>query len=192
VFDSELATKIGEQLVTDVRESRYDGRKAAAADGWTGHPPGLLQDDSRDLSRALASKPDAMRHAREAGAAIAATAGDELPPFDDVVQRLMERADAYAGQVYEAGKQTRNALESAMRAALAARGAQAEPAVDEREAFEKAIEPLGIVDMWLERDDAGNYTFARAMDAWLGWQARAALKGQPAPEPTTPEWFAHG
>lgn len=39
--------------------------------GKTGWPPGLLQDDSRGLSRWFASKPDAMRHAREAGAAAA-------------------------------------------------------------------------------------------------------------------------
>lgn len=36
----------------------------------TGWPPGMLQDDSRELSKALASKPDAMRHAREAAEAI--------------------------------------------------------------------------------------------------------------------------
>lgn len=46
----------------------------AAAEGQerTGWPPGLLQDDSRALSRALAGKPDAKLHAREAAAAIAA------------------------------------------------------------------------------------------------------------------------
>jgi hypothetical protein len=32
----------------------------------TGWPPGMLQDDSRELSRALAGKPDARMHAREA------------------------------------------------------------------------------------------------------------------------------
>ncbi len=37
---------------------------------WTGHPPGLLQDDSPELSRWLASKPDARRLAREAAAVI--------------------------------------------------------------------------------------------------------------------------
>jgi hypothetical protein len=48
--------------------------------GWTGNPPGLLQDDSRDLSRALASKPDAMRRAREAAAeAQALNAAAPLP-----------------------------------------------------------------------------------------------------------------
>lgn len=34
--------------------------------GRTGSPPGMLQDDSRELSRALASKPDARMHARDA------------------------------------------------------------------------------------------------------------------------------
>jgi hypothetical protein len=35
----------------------------------TGWPPGMLQDDSRELSQALASKPDARMHAREAAEA---------------------------------------------------------------------------------------------------------------------------
>jgi hypothetical protein len=39
--------------------------------GKTGYPPGMLQDDSRALSRAFASTPDAKLHAREAAAAIA-------------------------------------------------------------------------------------------------------------------------
>ena len=34
--------------------------------GKTGWPPGMLQDDSRELSRALASKPDARLQVREA------------------------------------------------------------------------------------------------------------------------------
>lgn len=38
----------------------------------TGYPPGMLQDDDRKLSKALASKPDAMRNAREAVADIRA------------------------------------------------------------------------------------------------------------------------
>lgn len=38
--------------------------------GKTGHPPGLLQDDDRGLSKWLAGKPDARRRAREAAAAI--------------------------------------------------------------------------------------------------------------------------
>ena len=41
---------------------------------------------------------------------------------------------------------------------------------DPRAAFEKAMQPFGLTDMWLEKDDAGNYTFSRTGDAWLGWQ----------------------
>ncbi|MGV8822968.1 hypothetical protein [Methylibium petroleiphilum] len=44
--------------------------QGARSDERTGWPPGLLQDDSRELSRALASKPDAMVHARDAVAKI--------------------------------------------------------------------------------------------------------------------------
>lgn len=36
----------------------------------TGHPPGLLQDDDKKLSKWLASRPDSMRRAREAVEAI--------------------------------------------------------------------------------------------------------------------------
>ena len=50
----------------------------------------------------------------------------------------------------------------------------------EREEFEAAIAPLGLTDIWLETDDQGKYTFARTMDAWLGWQA--ARTSKPAPE----------
>lgn len=39
----------------------------------TGWPPGLLQDDSRELSRWLSSQPGARRLAREAAAAIGNT-----------------------------------------------------------------------------------------------------------------------
>ena len=39
-------------------------------DTRTGWPPGLLQDDDKGLSKALASTPGAMLHAREAAAAI--------------------------------------------------------------------------------------------------------------------------
>jgi hypothetical protein len=41
-------------------------KKSSENGGKTGHPPGMLQDDSRELSKALASKPDAMRQALEA------------------------------------------------------------------------------------------------------------------------------
>lgn len=36
----------------------------------TGWPPGMLQDDSKKLSKWLASKPDARLHVREVAAAI--------------------------------------------------------------------------------------------------------------------------
>ena len=38
--------------------------------GMTGWPPGMLQDDSRGLSRALANAPHARQHVKEACAAI--------------------------------------------------------------------------------------------------------------------------
>ena len=46
-------------------------RRAPSEAPRTGWPPGLLQDDSRELSRWLASKPDARRRVREACADIA-------------------------------------------------------------------------------------------------------------------------
>lgn len=42
------------------------------AERVTGHPPGMLQDDSRELTAWLAGKLDAMRHARDAVAKIRA------------------------------------------------------------------------------------------------------------------------
>lgn len=50
-----------------------------------------------------------------------------------------------------------------------------------REAFEKWADSIGLSDMWLERNDAGDYTFARVADAWMGWRAaNAALRPMPA------------
>lgn len=46
-------------------------RRAQPEAPRTGWPPGLLQDDSRELSRWLASKPDARRRVRETCADIA-------------------------------------------------------------------------------------------------------------------------
>ena len=46
----------------------------------TGHPPGMLQDDSRELTAWLAGKPDAMMHARDAVAKIRAEAAGQ--PID--------------------------------------------------------------------------------------------------------------
>jgi hypothetical protein len=55
--------------------------------------------------------------------------------------------------------------------------------MNEREAFEAWADSLGLSDMWLERDDTGDYTFARCKDAWQGWQAATehtlqGVKGQ--------------
>lgn len=47
-------------------------------DGWTGNEPGLLQDDSRELSKALSETPDARRHAREAALEIAQRTAEQL------------------------------------------------------------------------------------------------------------------
>lgn len=55
----------GEQdaLLELLKQSRHE------QGGKTGWPAGMLQDDSRELSKALASKPDARLHAREAAEA---------------------------------------------------------------------------------------------------------------------------
>lgn len=44
--------------------------RAANNGGKTGAPPGMLQDDCRKLSRALANAPHARQHVREVCAAI--------------------------------------------------------------------------------------------------------------------------
>ena len=49
---------------------------AQANGGKTGYPPGMLQDDSRPLSRALAAAPHARQHVKEACAAIKKAKGD--------------------------------------------------------------------------------------------------------------------
>lgn len=48
---------------------------AADNGGKTGSQPGMLQDDSRGLSRCLANSPHARQHVKEACAAIATTKG---------------------------------------------------------------------------------------------------------------------
>jgi hypothetical protein len=48
-------------------------RSDLAKTGWA---PGMLQDDSRELSRWLANQPHARRHVRESCAAIAKATGD--------------------------------------------------------------------------------------------------------------------
>lgn len=51
------------------REQKWRNH-AADNGGKTGAPPGMLQDDCRKLSRALANAPHARQHVREACAAI--------------------------------------------------------------------------------------------------------------------------
>ena len=68
--------------------------QGARSDERTGWPPGLLQDDSRELSRALASKPDAMVHARDAVAKIGQPEAPTAAP--------LERDAHRGGSSYEA------------------------------------------------------------------------------------------
>lgn len=49
----------------------------------TGHPPGMLQDDSAALSRWLASKPEAPKLVREACAAMAKMSAERHMPDAD-------------------------------------------------------------------------------------------------------------
>jgi hypothetical protein len=57
-----------EPVAPEQMDANFKALRAGVNDGWTGNPPGLLQDDSRDLSRALASKPRARMRARNAAA----------------------------------------------------------------------------------------------------------------------------
>lgn len=57
-------------LVGTSPEVRAAAQEALQGPQRTGWPPGLLQDDSREFSRWLSSRPDAPRHARDAAAAI--------------------------------------------------------------------------------------------------------------------------
>src|SRR5688572_19259459 len=74
----------------------FDGSAHCDAPGisavpvWTGRPPGMLQDDCAGLSKALASKPDAMRHAREAAlnAARARVAEAGGPSLEELLARF--------------------------------------------------------------------------------------------------------
>jgi hypothetical protein len=125
--------------------------------GWTGNPPGMLQDDSAGMSKWLASKPDAMRNAREAAAAIAARAPECVIVCQQSVDcgawpdGACEQGCAQAERAAQAGdemteEQVRKLSKSSgdifgacwpalfwqhatllVNAALAARGAQAEP-----------------------------------------------------------------
>lgn len=63
----------------------------ARSDDRTGWPPGLLQDDSRELSRALASKPDAMVHARDAVAKIGQPEAPTAAPLEPATWQMRTR-----------------------------------------------------------------------------------------------------
>jgi hypothetical protein len=65
--------------------------------GRTGWPPGMLQDDSRELSKALASKPDAKLHAREAAGLIGMEAQliEERDSYHDIADRLANAISEY-------------------------------------------------------------------------------------------------
>lgn len=67
--------------------------QGARSDERTGWPPGLLQDDSRELSRALASKPDAMVHARDAVAKIGQPEAPTAAPPGSWDEYAMHEAD---------------------------------------------------------------------------------------------------
>lgn len=64
-----------------IGEGEAMSKTARQAERVTGHPPGMLQDDSRELTAWLAGRPDAMRNVRDAAATIRAervSAADEL------------------------------------------------------------------------------------------------------------------
>jgi hypothetical protein len=66
--------------------------------GFTGNPPGLLQDDCAGMSKALASKPDARQHAREAAeAAVLRRAAESVRLF--FPQRTPDRRAAEAAYI---------------------------------------------------------------------------------------------
>jgi hypothetical protein len=66
-------------------------RAALAEQERTGWPPGLLQDDSRDLSRWLAGKPDAMQRAREVLHADPTDPGHDVGVLREHVRHLERR-----------------------------------------------------------------------------------------------------
>jgi len=63
------------QKANEAARARKWASHAADNGGKTGSPPGMLQDDSRGLSRYLANSPHARQHVLEACAAIATTKG---------------------------------------------------------------------------------------------------------------------
>jgi hypothetical protein len=118
----------------------------------------------------------------------AAQAGDELPPTDNAAfladkspgsewHLTMLMAPYHLNLVV--GSDRQHLLAWGRDVWNAARGAQAEPAGDEREAFEAWA---GANQFDTHRDESDKYRdYHRATTrwAWQAWQARAALKGQP-------------
>ena len=90
----------------------------------TGWPPGLLQDDSRELGRWFASRIDARRVVRQVCAEIERermTTEPKLPPQPDIDTDLRdfwcyssEQAHTYGLQCFEAGRQQGMAQERAL------------------------------------------------------------------------------
>lgn len=58
------------QKANEAARARKWASHAADNGGKTGSPPGMLQDDSRGLSRRLANSPHARQHVKEACKAI--------------------------------------------------------------------------------------------------------------------------
>jgi hypothetical protein len=89
-------------LVIDRTDAERDSARAAAAHqvGKTGWPPGMLQDDSPELSKALAGKPDARLHAREAAAAVqvpVAREGWQMVPVEPTNEMTSAATESLAG-----------------------------------------------------------------------------------------------
>jgi hypothetical protein len=86
---------------------------------------------------------------------------------NETVARLMGLADAYAVQLYEAGKQTRNRLEGAIRAALAQQAAAPRRRPDRQPEPTDLTHYRAILDIWAE---------ANAVDTVLGSRDRLLAK----------------
>lgn len=89
--DSHGGAIAGDPLMDEARAALAAQSIAPVGQSKTGWPPGMLQDDSRQLSGWLASRPDARRLAREG-----APAGDTfaVPPFSRVAAVKMAELQA--------------------------------------------------------------------------------------------------
>jgi hypothetical protein len=62
-----MLTKLHQEMLQEINRLQSPQAMPATENGGkTGWPPGMLQDDSRELSKWLASKPDARKNVREA------------------------------------------------------------------------------------------------------------------------------